>query len=175
MVRKIVYWTSTAIVAVMLLFCFELSYRQSAGGLRLHEGRIPAAPQDNSWDCQTSCRNRPAVAGVCFAEGMGLRGRGFRVGDGGSRPLLSGRRRASMEHTTGAAGPSDRLLRDQACEPQTGSPSHKFSAFLSQFPGSLPAAIPAPQEIQVRFGPCSLRKKGPISSARALVAIRIAE
>ena len=53
-----------------------------------------------SWDCQTRCRNRPAVARVCFAEGMGLRGRCFRMGDGVSRPLLGGRWRAGMVHAT---------------------------------------------------------------------------
>ena len=120
MVRKIVYWTSTAIVAVMLLFALSYLTGSPRGRLRLRQSRIPAAPQDNSWDCKTGCRNRPAAARDCFAQGMGLRGRGFHLGDGVRRPLLGGRWRANMGHATGAAGPSERLLRDQACKPQTG-------------------------------------------------------
>jgi hypothetical protein len=111
MARKIVYWTSTTIVAVMLLFA--LSYL--TGNPQVVSGFTkagPAAPQDNSWDCKTGCRNRPAVARVYFAEGMGSRGRDIRVGDGVSRPLLGGRWCADMGHTAGAPGPSDRLLRD---------------------------------------------------------------
>ena len=97
MVRKIVYWTSTVIVAVMLLFA--LSY-------------LTGNPQVVSGFTKTGCRNRLAVARVCFAQGMGLCGRGFRVGDGVSRPLLGGRWGANMEHSAGAAGAPDRLLRD---------------------------------------------------------------
>ena len=42
MVRKIVYWTSTVIVAVMLLFALSYLTGNPQVGLRLHENGIPA-------------------------------------------------------------------------------------------------------------------------------------
>ena len=112
MVRKIVYWTSTVIVAVMLLFA--LSYL--TGNPQVVSGFTKAGYPQHLRIILGIAKPAAAIVlllpGVCFAQGMGLCGRGFRVGDGVSRPLLGGRWGANMEHSAGAAGAPDRLLRD---------------------------------------------------------------
>src|SRR6202040_425224 len=104
------------------------------GRRRIRQGWIPAVPPDNSRNCQTGGCYRPAVARICFAEGMGLRGSNFRFGNGDHLRLRVGRCR-EMDPAAGAPGACGSLLHNQASEPPIDWRQSALSEFEQRAPG----------------------------------------
>ena len=116
MVRKVAYWSSTAIASLALLA--SVSYL--TGSEQVVAGFAKAGyPQHLRIVLGIA---KPVAAIVLLLPGFallkeGLRGRDVRFGNGVHLRLLVGRWRESMDHAPGALGNCSRLLRDQAFEP----------------------------------------------------------
>ena len=110
MVRKIAYWVSTAIVAVMLLMA--LSYLT---------GNEQVVSSNCSWNCQARGSHYAAGAGICAAERMGIRRRHLHLDYGHHLRPRVGRAPAYMDFASGAFGATDRFVCDPTFEPAAGN------------------------------------------------------
>ena len=120
MARKIAFWTSTAIVAVMLLFA--LSYL--TGSPQVVEGFSKAGyPQHLRIVLGIL---KPLAAIILLAPGLPLVKewaycwRGVDLGNGHYSSLCGGRSRANIWHAAGSSSPANGLLFHQTGKPSPG-------------------------------------------------------